>query len=58
MLPVVMVTASTTEKTKAIQAGADDRIAKPFDQDELLARVGRSSGSSASTTRSRPRPRS
>jgi adenylate cyclase len=39
MLPVVMVTASTTEKTKAIQAGADDLIGKPFDQDELLARV-------------------
>jgi DNA-binding response OmpR family regulator len=39
VLPVVMVTASTTEKTKAIQAGADDLIAKPFDHDELLARV-------------------
>ena len=39
MLPIVMVTASTTEKTKGIEAGADDLIGKPFDQDELLARV-------------------
>jgi class 3 adenylate cyclase len=39
MLPVIMITASTSEKTEAIRAGADDLIAKPFDQDELLARV-------------------
>ena len=39
MLPVIMITASTSEKTEAILAGADDLIAKPFDQDELLARV-------------------
>ena len=39
-LPVVMVTASgAQEKRKAIEAGADDFVAKPFDQDELLARV-------------------
>ena len=39
-LPVVMVTASgLPEKVKAIDAGADDFIAKPFDQPELLARV-------------------
>ena len=39
MLPVIMITASTSERTEAIRAGADDLIAKPFDQDELLARV-------------------
>lgn len=39
-LPVVMVTASDTEqKVRAIEAGADDFITKPFDQAELLARV-------------------
>jgi DNA-binding response OmpR family regulator len=39
MLPVIMVTASTDEKSKAIEAGADDLIAKPFSHDELLTRV-------------------
>jgi adenylate cyclase len=39
MLPVIMITASTSEKTEAIRAGADDLIAKPFDQDEVLARL-------------------
>jgi adenylate cyclase len=40
VLPVIMLTASEgSEKTKAIEAGADDFIAKPFDHDELLARV-------------------
>jgi DNA-binding response OmpR family regulator len=39
VLPVIMVTASTDEKTKAIEAGADDLIAKPFNHDELLTRI-------------------
>src|SRR5207247_8295952 len=39
-VPVVMVTASgDQEKVKAIEAGADDFILKPFNQAELLARV-------------------
>jgi adenylate cyclase len=40
VLPVIMLTASDgPEKTKAIEAGADDFIAKPFNHDELFARV-------------------
>jgi adenylate cyclase len=40
VLPVVMVTASgNEEKVRALEAGADDFIAKPFDRAELLARV-------------------
>ena len=40
VLPVVMITASgNEEKLQALEAGADDFIAKPFDQAELLARV-------------------
>ena len=40
LLPVVMVTASgDQEKVRAIEAGADDFILKPFNHAELLARV-------------------
>jgi len=39
-LPVIMITASgEEEKIRALEAGADDFVNKPFDQAELLARV-------------------
>lgn len=39
-LPVIMITASgRDEKRRALDAGADDFVMKPFDQEELLARV-------------------
>ncbi len=40
-LPIILVTARTTERDKVIGlgAGADDYISKPFGMDELVARV-------------------
>ena len=39
-LPIVMVTASgNAERVQALEAGADDFMAKPIDQVELIARV-------------------
>ncbi len=39
-LPVVMITSSDSEiRVDALEAGADDFVTKPFDQQELLARV-------------------
>lgn len=39
-LPVVMITASgEQQRVKALEAGADDFVSKPFDQSELLARI-------------------
>jgi adenylate cyclase len=40
VLPVIMLTASEgSEKTTAIDAGADDFIPKPFNREELLTRI-------------------
>jgi CheY-like chemotaxis protein len=40
VLPVIMVTSSVgEERTKAVEAGVDDFIPKPFNHDELLTRV-------------------
>jgi adenylate cyclase len=40
VLPVIMLTADpAAEKARGLEAGADDFIAKPFDHDELRARV-------------------
>jgi class 3 adenylate cyclase len=40
VLPVIMLTASErSEKTEAIDAGADDFIEKPFNREELLTRI-------------------
>jgi DNA-binding response OmpR family regulator len=40
-VPVVMLTAKATEleKTRGLQAGADDYVTKPFGRQELMARV-------------------
>ena len=41
LIPVVMVTAlkETEDRIKALEAGCDDFISKPFDRHEILARV-------------------
>jgi two-component system, cell cycle response regulator len=41
LIPVVMITAlrETEDRVKALEAGCDDFISKPFDKVELLARV-------------------
>jgi two-component system nitrate/nitrite response regulator NarL len=57
-LPIVFVTGERTEaadKVVGILVGGDDYIVKPFDPDELIARVRRLIGRLPSETRSTPR---
>ncbi|MBW1974527.1 MAG: response regulator [Deltaproteobacteria bacterium] len=39
LTPIIMITAYEQEKTKAFELGANDFISKPFQYDELMARV-------------------
>ncbi len=56
-VPVIMLTARTgdVDKLQGFQSGADDYVTKPFNPDELLARITavlrRSSGDPSATTR-------
>jgi DNA-binding NarL/FixJ family response regulator len=55
-MPVILVSGERTEKEDTIGGlllGADDYLAKPFDPDELLARIRRSLGRGA---RAKPQP--
>ena len=56
-MPVIVLTAhhQQSEKIRALDAGADDYVTKPFDTEELLARSARRCGASRSRRR---RPRS
>lgn len=38
-IPVIMVSASKDIKESALQAGADDFLAKPFEMNELLSKI-------------------
>jgi CheY-like chemotaxis protein len=38
-IPIVLVSASSDIERSAIEAGADDFLAKPFDMDELLEKI-------------------
>jgi adenylate cyclase len=59
VLPVIMLTASEgSEKSTAIEAGADDFIPSRSTARSFSPGSGRCCGSSAITTRSRPKPQS
>jgi DNA-binding response OmpR family regulator len=57
-VPVLMLTASDTppERVKGLRGGADDYILKPFEPDELLARIDAVLRRTASTTDAEPPP--
>ncbi|HEA31230.1 hypothetical protein LCGC14_2822300 [marine sediment metagenome] len=39
-IPIIMITAMHTSKKACMDAGADDFIAKPFEMDDFLSKVG------------------
>jgi DNA-binding response OmpR family regulator len=40
-VPLIMISAHPNAKDICLQAGADDFIAKPFEMDDLLSKIGR-----------------
>ena len=40
-IPIVMISASKDIEDSAMEAGADDFLAKPFEMDDLLEKIGR-----------------
>src|ERR1051325_11743601 len=40
-IPIVMISAHPSAKDMCISAGADDFIAKPFDMQDMLSKIGR-----------------
>ena len=40
-IPIVMISAHPSAKDMCLGAGADDFIAKPFDMQDMLSRIGR-----------------
>lgn len=45
-IPIIMISANKDTKKIAIEAGADDFIAKPFEMDDVLAKVVKYVGTS------------
>lgn len=41
LIPVIMISAHPSAEKEALQAGADDFLAKPFNIDKLLAKITR-----------------
>jgi CheY-like chemotaxis protein len=41
VIPVMMISAHPNAKEACLQAGADDFVAKPFDMQDILSRIGK-----------------
>ena len=41
VIPVMMISAHPNAKEVCLEAGADDFVAKPFDMQDILARIGK-----------------